>query len=123
MDITEEIDKHLEWIETIVSLLGSEKVAEETLPEITRHDRCALGQWLISEASTEFRDLPELESLKESHEAFHRLAGDMISALAAGDEEKAVDSEKRFIEKSQEVISYLQVLQERRTQDGKEKSS
>lgn len=116
MDIAREIAQHLAWIETIVSLLGREEVAEEELHEITRHDHCALGQWLFSEASREFKELPELEKLKESHEAFHSLAGDMISALGAGDEEKAIDSEKRFIEKSQEVIDHLHVLQARRAQ-------
>jgi len=112
MDIGKEITNHLEWIEIIVSLLGNEKITDENLHAITQHDKCALGQWLNSEASIEFKDLPEYEKLIKSHEAFHKLAGKLITALQQDNEAKAIESQEQFIEMSQKVIGYLRVIQE-----------
>ncbi|MEE4659684.1 MAG: CZB domain-containing protein [Halieaceae bacterium] len=114
MDIRQEIDNHLNWIENIVSLLGRENLSDEELAEVTRHDRCALGQWLASTEASEFKELPELQALKESHDQFHRLAGDLIKAVEAGDEAQAVASEEKFVGMSREVIAHLQALQQSR---------
>lgn len=111
LDIQQEIANHLEWMEGIAALLGSEAIDTQELDTITRHDRCALGHWLDSDASQQFGDLPEFAQLQEAHSAFHRLAGEMITALGSGDEQRALASEERFIEMSQAVIGGLQALQ------------
>ena len=111
MDIAQEIDKHLQWIKTVLSLIGDDKVTAKDLEEITQHDRCALGQWLHVEGSEKFKDLPELERLTESHEAFHKLAGDLVTAVEAGEESEATSLQERFIAKSQQLIESLHVLQ------------
>lgn len=113
VDIDEEIAKHLEWIETVVTVLGEQEIAEEELREITRHDQCKLGHWLDSDGSAEYRDHPDFDKLKESHAAFHSLAGDLVSAVKANDETAAVASEEKFVATSQQVIGYLHALQER----------
>ena len=118
MDIRQEIDNHLNWIENIVSLLGRDSVSDEELAEVTRHDRCALGQWLESGDASEFKGLPALEALKESHDQFHRLAGDLIKAVEAGDETQAVASGEKFVGMSREVIAHLQALQQSRAGTG-----
>lgn len=117
MDIRQEIDKHLKWIETVASLFAHEEMTQEEQHELTQHDRCALGQWLQSENSVKYRELPELAMLKENHAAFHQLAGDLISALVAGKEEEALQLQEKFIEKSQTVINCLQVLKEKKRQE------
>ena len=111
MDIAEEIDKHLQWIERVVSLIGDDNVTAKDLEEITQHDRCALGQWLNAVGSEKFKDVPELERLKESHEAFHKLAGDLVTAVEAGEESEATSSQQQFVNKSQQLIESLHVLQ------------
>ena len=112
MDIRQEINNHLEWIENVVALIGRETISDEELAEVTRHDRCALGQWLESAEAAEFNEVPELEALKESHDEFHRLAGDLIKAVEAGEESQAVAFEERFVEMSRKVIAHLQALQQ-----------
>lgn len=112
MDLRNEIINHIEWMDAVASLLGGEMVAEETIQELTQHDKCALGQWLNSEASREFKGLPQFESLIQSHTAFHRLAGNLISAVQLGREADALESHKQFIEESKKVVGYLQTLQE-----------
>ena len=123
MDIGQEITNHLEWIETIASLLDSEEITQEELQVITQHDKCMLGQWLNSEASMKFKDLPEYEKLIESHKAFHKLAGYLITALQLDKESKAIESHKQFIEMSQKVIDYLHIFEENTNKIHDEKNS
>lgn len=113
LDIGQEINRHLEWIETVVSLLGSERVSQEDIEDIVQHDRCALGQWLNSRDSEKFKEFLELEALRERHEAFHRMAGELIACLDAGQEEEALEWQDRFIEMSKKVIDSLYLLQEK----------
>lgn len=113
MDIRQEIDKHLEWIETVASLFEHEKITPEAQQELSQHDRCALGQWLQSDESAQWKDLPELAQLKEDHEAFHKTAGELIAVLEDGDETRAITLQERLLQKSQKVIGYLQLLEEK----------
>ncbi len=112
MDIGQEINNHLEWIDTIASLLGNENLTDDDFDEIGQHDKCRLGEWLNSEASDAYRGFPEFHKLIASHETFHHLAGKMIAALSSGDEDEAVKLQEQFIGMSHEVIGHLQMLQE-----------
>lgn len=112
MDIGKEITNHLEWIENIASLLGNEEITQEDISVIVKHDMCALGQWLNSEASVLFKDLPEYQRLVDSHEEFHKLAGSFITAVQLNNESVAIDSHEQFIKMSQKVIDSLHILEE-----------
>ena len=112
MNLQCEITNHLEWIDTIASLLGSEEMTEEALRVITQHNKCSLGHWLNSDASTKFKNLPEFEKLIESHDAFHKLAGSLITSLQLHKEAEAIELQTQFIKMSQKVINYIQILQE-----------
>ena len=87
-------------------------MTEEDLRAITQHNKCSLGHWLNSDASTKFKNLLEFEKLIESHDVFHKLAGSLITALQLGKEAKAIELQTQFIEMSQKVINYIQILQE-----------
>jgi hypothetical protein len=112
IDIGQEIINHLEWIENIADLLGKEAITAEELEVITRHDNCELGHWLESEGTQGFKDFPEFKKLTASHEVFHKLAGSLITALHQGKEAEAIAAQEEFVETSQEVIGYLQALQQ-----------
>ena len=112
MDIQQEIENHLEWIESVAALLTDETLAEEDFKEITQHDQCLLGQWLQSEEAMHLKDMPDFQQLIDSHEAFHQLAGKMIKSLQQGEESAAIENEAAFLEMSQELIGHLQMLQE-----------
>lgn len=113
MDIGQEINRHLAWIESVASLFRNEEVTDEKLQEISQYDHCALGQWLDSDASAKYQVLPEFEELKESHESFHKLAGEMIAAIKDDQEEKAMTLYQQFIQQSQTVIGHLKMLREK----------
>ncbi len=112
MDIGKEIANHLEWMESIASLLGSEEITENEIQVISQQDKCKLGQWLKSEASSMLGDYPEYENLIESHETFHKLAGMLILSLRQGREAEAIEVEAQFIDASKKVIGYLHKFQE-----------
>jgi hypothetical protein len=112
MDLTQEITNHLEWIDSIASLLNNEQLSEDDLQEISAHNQCELGHWLDSDESSVFNDLPAFQKLTESHQQFHKLAGDLLSSLQQGNENEAIAAQEKFIQMSHQVISSLQALEQ-----------
>lgn len=112
MDIETEISKHLEWIDSTTSLIGNDATTKEEIEELSKHDRCELGRWLGSDESGQVQGFTEFERLVESHKAFHALAGELIVAVGAGDEQQAAALGEAFISASQKVVGYLGALQE-----------
>lgn len=112
MDIDQEIMRHLEWIESVVALIGNEAASEEEIHRVSMHDHCELGRWLESDESDRYQSFPEFGKLQESHKAFHSMAGELILALQDEDEDKAVASQKKFISMSKQVIGYLGALRD-----------
>jgi len=112
MDLAQEIENHLEWIDSIASLLEVEEFSDVDFEKITDHDTCELGHWLSSEGSELYKSLPEFTELIDSHAAFHKLAGELVAAIKAGDERTAVEVQQDFIRMSQEVVGHLQLLQQ-----------
>lgn len=112
MDLGQEIENHIQWIETIASLLSNEGYTEEDLAEISEHHNCDLGHWMDSEESNDLKHLDEFKQLEQSHQAFHKLAAKMLDALQQGNENLILDAEEDFIAMSQQVISHIQLLQD-----------
>ncbi|NNJ91791.1 MAG: CZB domain-containing protein [Gammaproteobacteria bacterium] len=112
MDLEQEIENHLAWIDGIASLLDAEEFSEADMQKITSHNTCELGHWLSAEGLELYKGMPEFRQLVDSHEVFHKLAGELIAAIQSGEESKAVEVEQDFIRMSQEVVGYLQRLQE-----------
>lgn len=112
MDIDQEIAIHLEWIESLVSLIGAESIPDEAIDEVCHHDRCEMSRWLNSDESSGFRDFPAFGELKSNHAAFHSVAGDLIKAFRAGDEARVDELQAAFLAASRNVIGYLTALKE-----------
>lgn len=112
MDLAQEIENHLQWIETIATLLNNEGYSEEDLQEISGHHNCDLGHWIDSDESNDYKDLEEFKQLEQSHEAFHKQAARMLEALQQGNESLILEAEEDFLFMSQEVIGHIQMLQQ-----------
>lgn len=111
MDVRQEINNHLDWMESIASLLDSDELTPEELQTITEHDKCKLGIWMNSEDADSYKNMPDYENLRESHDAFHELAGKLIVTLKQNNEKEAIEIGIQFIETSKKVIGYLKSLQ------------
>lgn len=70
-----------------------------------------------------FKNLSEYEKLIESHKEFHKLAGNLITALQLDKEAEVIESQEQFIEMSKKVIDYLHILQENTNKGHDEKNS
>ena len=112
MDLELEITNHLEWIDSVALLLDKEQFTENELNDITGHENCKLGQWLASEGAELYSGVPEFSQLLHDHETFHKLAGELITALQSGKESEAIEAQQALIGMSRDVIAHLQVLQE-----------
>ena len=112
MDIAREITNHLEWMEKIVAVLGSDQVSDTDLAVITQHDQCALGKWLGSDQSMRFAGLPAYAELEASHAAFHAQAGKLITAIREDHAAAAMASQAEFVRLSKLVVGNLLLLQE-----------
>lgn len=110
MDLELEITNHIRWIDSLASLLDSEELTEETFSAISEHDKCALGQWLMSKESKSLQGLPEFEKLIESHKLFHELAAEMVEAVQLNQETDVMVLQTQFIEESRKVIDNLRRL-------------
>lgn len=112
MDLRQEITNHIRWIDSLASLLDSDELTEERLNAISEHDKCALGQWMLSDESKDFQAMPEFQELVESHKAFHELAGSMVAAVKLDQEIDVIALQTQFLEESQKVVACLQQMQE-----------
>jgi hypothetical protein len=113
VDINQEINKHLGWIESVVSLVSGENITNNDIEDVSRGDLCDLGQWLNSADLGNVKSPAEFHGLKESHEAFHNLAGKLLAALSTENEDEVAMYLEKFIETSQQVIVYLYALQDK----------
>jgi hypothetical protein len=112
MNFHQEIEKHLGWIEGVVSLVSGRNISNENIEEISRGDLCALGRWLDSEEAGNAKNPAVFHELKESHQAFHTLAGNLVDALRIGDEAELLRYQDIFFETSRKVIDCLNLLQD-----------
>lgn len=112
MEIGEEIAKHLEWIELVSSLIGEEGLSDEKREEISRHDLCALGAWLDSSEAKRFEPSEVLTQVRERHEKFHRLAGELMAAIEGDKASAAVSIQETLIQTSQSLIEGLIALRD-----------
>jgi hypothetical protein len=112
MEIKREIANHLEWIEGVSELLGSSQLDNDKLAAISRHDQCALGQWLESDEAQDRASPGILNDIRQRHERFHQLAGELIAAAQNNDEQDALALQQAFLETSHHLIVDLTGLRD-----------
>jgi hypothetical protein len=112
MEIEREIARHLEWIEGVSTLLGSSELDADRLATISRHDHCALGQWLASDEAESYAAPATLAVLRQRHGRFHRLAGELIAAAQQDKETDALALQQAFLETSHQLILDLNGLRD-----------
>jgi hypothetical protein len=112
MEIEREIAHHLEWIEGVSELLGTSQLDDDKLAAISRHDHCALGQWLESDEARGRASAEMLNDIQRRHGQFHQLAGELITAAQNNEEQDAVALQQAFIETSHQLIVDLTALRD-----------
>ncbi|MEL3912684.1 MAG: CZB domain-containing protein [Treponema pedis] len=103
--------RHVEWkvkLRTAIDL--HEKLDAET---ISKDNKCEFGEWLHSEATEKYRNLPSFAVCLAKHAQFHKEAGKVASTINAGKFEEAelmLNSDSSFSAASSEVASAVTAL-------------
>ncbi len=111
IDLNNAIKRHVEWkvkLRTAIDL--HEKLDAET---ISKDNKCEFGEWLHSEATEKYRNLPSFAVCLAKHAQFHKEAGKVASTINAGKFEEAelmLNSDSSFSAASSEVASAVTAL-------------
>lgn len=90
LDLPGAIEVHMRWKSRFQAVIEG-KSEEKLDPDIVRaDDRCALGLWLHGEGRQRFDGRPEYLDVLMWHAEFHRQAAGILTALEAGERERAV---------------------------------
>ena len=81
------IETHAEWKLMLLQQLNHGNV-EIDVNTVNNPHLCELGQWIDAQG-TQYSFLPSFQRMCAEHEQFHRLSGDLIHSINAGELEKA----------------------------------
>jgi methyl-accepting chemotaxis protein len=81
MDLNVAIQAHSEWKMKLRAAITRKEKIEANL---SVDNACALGKWLHGEAKAPYSKFPAYADLVTKHAAFHREAGKVATAIAAG---------------------------------------
>lgn len=107
---------HLLWTWRIYNMiLGFEHLKAS---EVGNHHECRLGHWVDSHDSEKCRSLPAFRQLESPHKMVHELAREAAEAYELGNIPKAEQIMVRMGQVSLEVVGILEVLQQKRQDNG-----
>ena len=107
------LDAHQKWKKQFQAVINGTAAPPFTLEnlsidQISRDDHCALGRWIYGIGGQKFGDSEIFQSLAYRHQAFHRVAGDILRTARAGDLAKAQSAlNSDFIQHSQGIVMEL----------------
>ena len=111
MNFDDAIRAHLKWktrLRVYLTSLGSARLDADL---IGNEEECDLGRWILGQG-VDHRGLPEYETLKLHHAAFHRVAADIVKTAQA-DKAAALgllDDEATFSVLSEQVVATITAL-------------
>jgi len=100
----------MRWVERVLATLQGQALAIDTA-ELHDHHRCRLGQWVETRGSQRYGHLPAFVELQPVHEEVHRCGAQLVSAVAAGEHERAHRLGERLRELQTQVLTLLARLQ------------
>lgn len=84
MNIDDAIKAHAQW-KTKLALYLSNPDGSLKPADIAPDNRCDLGKWIYGEGRTHAH-LPELETLRTTHAAFHNAAASVVRKIDSGEQ-------------------------------------
>ena len=89
LNIRQVLDAHQAWKVRLLAVLDKTSTESLQVSEIQRDNVCILGKWIHGAAKPLYGRLPEYESLRQTHAAFHLAAGDVLRRFLDGNPEAA----------------------------------
>ncbi len=111
LNFQEAVAAHQKWkarLQACIDGAGQEKLDPAV---VGRDDQCVLGKWIYGQGTASFGDRPVFGELKAGHAEFHRIAGEVLTAVYAGQKEEAAKLlTSRFAQASVRVLGLLASL-------------
>ncbi len=105
------IEIHQRWYESLRSHVLANAPLPMDLAATRSTHHCVLGHWIDEEAEIIFQGYQTFDHLKQSHEAYHRVAAEVVALKQAKQHEDAlILLEGAFLEISRQVIHHLRDL-------------
>lgn len=83
------IDAHVKWKQRLESFIKGESEEKLKVEDIYVDNKCVLGKWIYGDGGKLCGD--DINELKETHAAFHRNAGLVLSESLEGNKDKALN--------------------------------
>ncbi len=105
------IEIHQRWYESLRNYVASDKPAPMDPSSTRSTHHCVLGHWIDEEGEIIFHGYQTFDHLKQSHEAYHRVAAEVVALKQAQKHEDAlILLEGAFQDISRQVIHHLRGL-------------
>ncbi len=98
---------HLRWETALEALVNGSR----TDTPLQGHEDCDLGTWIYGTGLSRYGKLGAVWQLKTAHKRFHHVAEEILAALAAGEQKRAVDLLDAVRRLSGEILFLLTSLE------------
>lgn len=89
LNFQDAVSAHQKWKARLQACIDGTS-AEKLDPAIVgRDDQCVLGKWIYGQGTASFGSRPAFGDLTNAHADFHRIAGEVLTAVYAGRKEEA----------------------------------
>lgn len=103
--ISQVIIHHLSWKIRLCDFLNGDISMTER--EVVSHKECELGKWLKSGGLDRYREIPEMQELKDVHRAFHESVTKFLECKYSDRVSSAEKELQKMEELSQKIFSSL----------------
>ncbi len=108
LDFQDAVRAHQRWKARLQTSIDG--TSEETLDPamVSRDDQCVLGKWIHGHGASVFGDRLVFAHLRTEHAQFHRIAGEVLSAVQTGNKSEAEGKlHGEFAHSSVHVLGHL----------------
>lgn len=90
LNLQEVLNAHLAWNDRLKNYLDGTSDEKLDVNQIAPDNLCVLGKWIYGPGEKQFAKLKEFTELKQTHNVFHRTAGQIVQEFANGNASNAV---------------------------------
>lgn len=103
--------KHLTWKMKLRAFLDGKE--ELTMAQAVSHKDCDLGKWLYADGLKRYSEIPEMHQLEKVHEELHATVKRIVEMKSSNNVELAEKEFSKIEKTSQDIISLLNIIEEK----------
>jgi len=108
LDINHARIVHLDWEQKLEKLIRGHHAPLK----VSTHDHCILGNWLYTQGIGQYRHIPEIMKLEQTHKDFHDLAQKIVDEKHQhNDKQKVQDTLIQLKSHSKDIVYLLSIIE------------